>query len=246
MIPSLVSGETEAQIEAALLATSAGAAGRMTVATAAGTSIGPTIGASEGVSTALESGASSINDLDDGVEVVTAVASGPGDLSAIRVYVPDEILHRGRTRAWSVLAGVGLALIAVSVLVADRLSHSIVRPTRQLAAAARQLGSGDLTARVDPEGPPEIAELARSFNDLGSRISSMLDQERELVAELSHRLRTPLTKLRLRTGQIRDPELAAALSGDIDELTAEVNALIGRARAEPANRSSCDLTGRSQ
>lgn len=241
VIPVLVAGGSRDQIEAALLATTSGAEGRMTVETSQGWTIGPEAEMSEGVAAALASGESSITEIDDGVEVVAAVASGPGELSAIRVQVSDGLLRRGQWRAWSVLGGVGVALVALSVFVADRLARNIVQPARRLAAAAHRLGAGDLGATVDPEGPTELAELAGAFNDLGARVSSMLERERELVAELSHRLRTPLTKLRMRTDQVEDLEVSAALSADIDDLTAEVNALITEARAGTADLASCDL-----
>ena len=241
VIPALVAGGTRDQIEAAVLATGSGADGRMTVETSQGWTIGPDIKMSDGLIEALSTGASSINAIDGGVEVVAAVATGGGDLSAVRVHVPNATLRRGQWRAWGVLAGVGAALVALSVFVADRLSRNIVVPTRRLAAAAHQLGEGDLAARVEPDGPAELVELAGAFNDLGDQVSSMLVRERELVAELSHRLRTPLTKLRMRTDHIADPELSAALLADVDALTAEVNELIIEARGAVDAGESCDL-----
>jgi len=241
VIPALAAGGTRDQIEVAMSATESGASGRMTVETSQGWTVGPEIDLSDGVAEALSTGASSINEIDGGVEVVAAVATGGGDLSAVRVHVPNAMLRRGQWRAWGVLAGVGAALVALSVFIADRLSRNIVVPTRRLASAAHQLGEGDLAARVEPDGPAELVELAGAFNDLGDQVSSMLVRERELVAELSHRLRTPLTKLRMRTEHVNDPELAAALLADVDDLTAEVNELINEARGAVEIGESCDL-----
>ena len=117
--------------------------------------------------------------------------------------------------------GVGLVagvLVALSVAVADRLARSIVRPTQRLAVAAHRLGDGALDTRVEPDGPPELVELSSAFNSLGAQVSSMLERERELVAELSHRLRTPLTKLRMRLEQVGDVSLAEELRGDLDDV----------------------------
>jgi len=241
VVPALVAGGTRAQIESAVGATRSGAEGRMSIITTQGWTIGDTIAASPLVEAALQSGASAIADTDGGVEVVAAVASGPGELSAIRVFVSDDVRQSGKWRAWSVLALVGLALVAISVFVADRLAQSIVQPTRQLARAARRLGDGELDARVTPDGPEELVDLAGAFNDLGSRVSSMLDRERELVAELSHRLRTPLTKLRLRVDQVADPELVADLHADIGDLTTVVNGLIHEARGSITSVVPSDL-----
>ena len=240
VVPALVSGSTQAQIVAAVGATSAGRENRMVVVTANGMTIGSEVDSTR-LDLALESGSSAVGDVDGGVEVVAAVASGPNELSAVRVFVDDSELRKGQWRAWMALAAVGVALVGISVLVADRLSRTIVRPTEQLALAARRLGAGDLGAKVQPDGPPELLELAGAFNDLGSQVGSMLERERELVAELSHRMRTPLTKLRLRLEQVTDPELAQQLSDDIDDLTIEVNTLIEEARGSLYVDEDCDV-----
>ena len=87
-----------------------------------------------------------------------------------------------------------------------------------------------MDVRVEPSGPEELAELASAFNALGTRITGMLDNERELVAELSHRLRTQLTSIRLRIEQIDDADTVAELSEDVNELTRVVTGLIEDAR----------------
>ncbi|NOX28840.1 MAG: HAMP domain-containing histidine kinase, partial [Actinobacteria bacterium] len=132
-------------------------------------------------------------------------------------------------------------LVGISVIVADRMARTIVRPTQNLARAARELGDGALDATVEPQGPAELVELAVVFNDLGSLISSMLVRERELVAELSHRLRTPLTTLRLRLDQVADEGLSTELRKDVDGVTAVVNDLINEARGTLVPVSGCDL-----
>ncbi len=229
IVPSLVAGGSRAQIESAVGATRAGREGRMTVVTAEGWLIGLDIDSSA-LDLALSRGSSSIERESDGVEVVTAVAAGPDSLSAVRVFVVSDELRRGQWRAWGTLAAVGLVLVGISVIVADRLARAIVRPTENLATAARHLGQGDLAVRVTPSGPPELQELGGAFNELGDRVGLMLERERELVAELSHRLRTPLTKLRMRIDHVDDADLAADLVADTEDLTAIVNGLISEAR----------------
>lgn len=239
VVPALVSEGTITQIASAIGATDAGREGRMSVMTSQGWTIGEAV-ESERVDAALEAGASSIGPVDGGFEIVAAVATGPGELSAVRVFVEESTLRQGQWRAWGALAGVGVVLVGISVVVADRLSRTIVRPTKTLAAAAKRLGDGDLATMVDPEGPPELVELASTFNELGSRVGSMIDRERELVAELSHRLRTPLTKLRMRVEQVEDRELADSLLGDIDDVTEVVNALIAEARGSLDSAERCE------
>lgn len=241
MVPALAAGGTEAQIEVAVGVTVAGREGRLTVLGADGLVVGPDIERSPAVNGALVAGASAISTVDGGVEVVTAVASGPGQRAAIRVFVPNSTLRRGQWRAWGALVGMGVLLVMLSVVVADRLARTVVLPTRQLALAARRLGDGDLTATVEPEGPEELVGLAVAFNELGSQVASMLDRERELVAELSHRLRTPLTKLRMRVDTLDDPELADDLRSDVGDLAAVVDDVISEARGSLGAESGCDV-----
>ncbi len=241
VVPALVADGTRAEIESALEATISGREGRLSVQTSQGWTIGPETDSARVVQ-ALRDGTSAIGDVDGGVEVVAAVATGPDSLSAIRVFVDSGELRRGQWQAWGTLAGVGVVLVGISVVVADSLARSIVRPTEELADAANRLGAGDLEVKVEPDGPPELLALAGAFNELGSRVGHMLERERELVAELSHRLRTPLTKLQLRIGQIDDPELAGELTTDVHDVTRVVNDLIAEARGALGRHGRCDAS----
>ena len=238
VIPVLVSGGSRAQIESALGATASGREGRMTVVTSQGWLIGPALEGSSRMEAALTTGQSGIGRFGSGVEVVAAVATGPDELSAVRVFVPESDLHRGQWKSWAALGGVAVILVGISVVVADRLARSVTRPAQSLVTAARSLGEGDLDQRVSVEGPPELGELAGVFNNLGDRVRSMLESERELVADLSHRLRTPLTKLRLRIDQVDDPDLRSELEADLAGMAAELDGLITEARSSLQDRSS--------
>ena len=240
VVPSLVSGNTRDEIEGSLLLTASGQEGRMSILTSQGWRIGPEIVTSPRVEQALASGVSDIGEIDDGVEVVSAVASGPDELSVIRVFVPRSMMWNGVPRAWAILAAIGTFLIAISVVVADLLARSVVKPTQDLAAAAHRLGLGDLETRVEPSGPDELVELGEVFNNLGGQVSTMLAREREMVADLSHRLRTPLTKLRLRIDHVGDPELAADLKSDVDDITTVVTNVIREARGAMNRNRRCD------
>ena len=240
VVPSLISENSRDQIEAAMILTASGREGRMSIMTTQGWHIGAEFEPSPRVEEALTLGVSDVGDVNDGVEVVSAVASAPDELSVIRVHVPRRLLWEGVPRAWSILAAIGVFLVAISVLVADLLARSVVRPTQNLANAAFRLGRGELETRVEPSGPEELVELANAVNSLGGQVSTMLARERELVADLSHRLRTPLTKLRLRVDHVTDPALAADLKSDVDDLTAVVTNVIREARGAMNRTQRCD------
>ena len=137
------------------------------------------------------------------------------------------------------LALVAVVLLVVAVLATDRLARSVTRPAADLARTSRALAGGDTRARAEVAGPPEIVDVAEALNLLADRIDELLVAERERVADLSHRLRTPLTALRLDA----EGHGAAALLEDVDRLEAEVSELI-RAARRPLHEEMavrCDL-----
>lgn len=140
-----------------------------------------------------------------------------GGTALIEVFVPAEVLRAGVTRTWSVLGGLGVVLLLLALLVADRLARSMTRPVTELAATAQRLGTGDLAARVQPAGPAEVREVGTAVNQLAGRIGELLAAEREGAADLAHRLRTPLTALRL--------DIDALPAADRDRLMDDVDAL---------------------
>jgi signal transduction histidine kinase len=158
----------------------------------------------------------------------------------VRTFVTDEELTRGVALAWAMVLGLGVALIAIALFAADMLGRSVVRPVSELSDAANRLGEGDLDVRVEPGGPEEISEVGEAFNTLAGRLGSLLVAERESVADLSHRLRTPLTALRLQAEMMSDPMESAQLKADIDDLERAVDELIQAARTRSADPGVVD------
>ena len=126
--------------------------------------------------------------------------------------------------------------------VADRLVGTVTRPIADLARISHRLADGELDARASPTGPPEVREVADGLNQLAGRIRDLIWQERESIADLSHRLRTPLTALRLEAeaaGESADPD--GRLSAQVQALERAVTSLIEDARARgAAGHGRCD------
>lgn len=177
-----------------------------------------------------------------GREVLVS-AQSPGGTAVIRVFVPDAELMRGVPQTWAALLVLGLALVVLGIVLADRLALAVTRPVDGLARVSHRLAGGDLTARAEPGGPPEVRSVALALNHLADRIDELLAAERESVADLSHRLRTPLTGLRLDAESLRDPEEAARLQARVDALERAVSTVITEARHRSAGRGSCDAAG---
>ncbi|CAM3345844.1 sensor histidine kinase [Streptomyces albus] len=164
----------------------------------------------------------------------TAVAGGT---AVVEVFVPDANVTHGVATSWMILAGVGLALIVGSVAVADRLGTRMVRPAERLAGAAHDLGEGRLDVRVPEEGPTELRSAATAFNAMADQVVGLLANEREMAADLSHRLRTPLTVLRLNAASLGEGDAAEQTRAAVAQLEDEVDTIIRTAREQKARTS---------
>ena len=177
-----------------------------------------------------------------GEQVLVAVEGLPGGPAVISIFVPGSVLRHGVTRAWLLLGGVGLLLLVLSVAVADQLARSVVRPIKALALASDRLAAGDLSARATLAGPPEVRRAGAGLNRLAVRIGELLAHERETVADLSHRLRTPLTALRIDAESLRDGAEMERLLADVSAVERTVSGIIREARRPSGDsiRASCD------
>ncbi|MEW6474857.1 MAG: HAMP domain-containing sensor histidine kinase [Actinomycetota bacterium] len=239
LAPVLALTRDTAALEAAVRATNPGARGRMVIILPDDTVVGgPLAGQDAAAEDARDrdnlalarNGRAFSAPARGGIQVLVPVALEADQTAVVRVLVPNSVLERGVASAWAVEAALGITLVASAVFVADRLARTIVRPVDALADAAGRLGEGDLSVRIKPEGPPEVKQVAVAFNRLGDRVGELLEAERELVADLSHRLRTPLTVLRLDAEGLANPEEARRIADDVEELERAVTGVIRQAR----------------
>ncbi|MFD9594964.1 ATP-binding protein [Kitasatospora sp. NPDC059973] len=204
-----------------------------------GATIGEARALAADVGTAGGQGRSFTVEVPGGFALLQPVAVDTGRTAVVEVFVADGDLTRGVSTAWLVLSAVALALVAISVLVADRMGTRIVGSARRLAAAARSLGGGNLAVRVPVDdrqtagSPEELREAAHAFNTMADRVVQLLAAERELAADLSHRLRTPLTVLRLNAASLGEGDAADATRHAVSQLEREVDQIIRSARRAP-------------
>jgi signal transduction histidine kinase len=158
------------------------------------------------------------------------VRTADGTTSVVRIVVPSSVLTQGVGKAWLALGALGIILVLVSVLLADWLARSLVRPIAKLADVTGRLERGELGARVQPGGPREIAAVGQAVNQLAARIGDLVAKEREATADLSHRLRTPLTALRLDVEALGEQAERDRLMADVMAIEGAVNQLIQTAR----------------
>jgi two-component system, OmpR family, sensor kinase len=127
--------------------------------------------------------------------------------------------------ALTVMASVCVVLWTAAAILARRMT----RPLSLLIATTREIGSGNLSARVrlGRHQRGELRSLAESVNDMAQRIERQMKDQRELLAAVSHEVRSPLARLRLGAEILRaDPQNARALDS-IEQEVVELDGLVG-------------------
>ncbi|MDQ4103289.1 MAG: HAMP domain-containing histidine kinase [Actinomycetota bacterium] len=215
---------------------------RTTVLFADGDAIGPDRNVTDDVQRARVTGQAISNDTEQGAEILVPVARGakPGDpenatpdpnhIAVIRVIINSDVVNREVLVSWAIITALGLGLLALAILVANRLAHRLLRPVNALAHTAEELEAGRLEARADITGPPELREVGQALNRLAGRIRELLAAERESVADISHRLRTPIAAVRLEAEQLTDPDERNTMTAGIDSVSRELGHVIQEAR----------------
>jgi signal transduction histidine kinase len=141
------------------------------------------------------------------------LATPAGDTLMFRVAAPllDPPLP------WHLFVQLG-ALTAVLALVLFLVTRSITRPLSKLAVAAEAMGRDIRHPPPPEEGVREIREATRAFSVMQDRLRRYFDSRTRVLAAMSHDLRTPLTRFRLRVEQVGDANLRARFVSDLDEM----------------------------
>lgn len=166
----------------------------------------------------------------DGGRLVSVAGPDPDGALTVCAFVPDATVTEGLTGRLAVLGAAALGVLAVVALVALLLARRLVRDLDEAAGVADRLGRGDLTARYESGGPQEVRRVGSALNRLSGRIEELLVLERETVADLSHRLRTPLTAVRLDVEALPASAAKDELDDHLDQLERTLTAVIRAAR----------------
>ncbi len=202
--------------------------GNITVYLPNGTILGTSVPASPEVTLAQRG--SFFSESDQGLLLYAPVTDMSGGTGVVRHLTPADQITVPIRNARLVLLALSALLLGVSGFLTWKLAQSFLRPIKALSDTAERLGSGDLSARVVPDGPPEIQEIGSLLNRLAERVDELLRIEREDVADLAHRLRTPVTALRLDAEGLSDVEERNRLTHDVDRMAAMVDDVIHEAR----------------
>ncbi len=160
-------------------------------------------------------------------ELSVGTATGP---ASICLYLTADELYDGLVPRILVLLAGSLLVLFLSAIGAELVSRRLARPLEETARTAERLAKGDTDARAPTTGPAEVAKVGAALNGLADRIDEVIAVEREAVADLSHRLRTPLTALRLQVEALPDRERAEELNTQVNTLERTLTAVIRAAR----------------
>ncbi|NLS28721.1 Sensor histidine kinase RcsC [Sphingomonas sp. S2M10] len=131
---------------------------------------------------------------------------------------------------WRLFVVVWLLLSALAAAVfAWAMARRFARPIGAFARAAERLGRDPRAPPIELDGPAEIAEAARAFNDMQARLNRYVDDRATMLAAVAHDLRTPLMRLGLRI-EDADPAIRGACEGDIREMQAMISAVMAYVR----------------
>ncbi|HZW22655.1 ATP-binding protein [Noviherbaspirillum sp.] len=141
---------------------------------------------------------------------------------------PPPITPRGDFTLYAVLF-----LLSIGVLAAI-VARMTLRPLKQLARAATELGNNIERPPLPERGATEIRQAAAAFNAMQTRIRGHIRQRAQILAAITHDLQTPLTRLRLRLEKVEDAELREKLIGDLTAMQGMVREGLDLARSMDA------------
>jgi signal transduction histidine kinase len=173
-------------------------------------------------------------------EVITAhIPGGPNFAASLRLPSGEWLnlrIHLPPPRPWHSETFL-ISFVAMTVAAGLLILWAVRRltlPVRDLAAAAERLGR-DVNATPLPEnGPSEVATAAHAFNTMAERIRTFVGERTGMLAAISHDLRTPITRLKLRAEFMDDDEQRRKMLADLDEMEAMLTDTLAFARDDAA------------
>ena len=157
----------------------------------------------------------SLQDLQNGEVQVEFVRTGPGQALLLPTTITfkdaeDRLYSQNlqNLRTWSIVAVFGLAI--ASGVGGYVLSGMMLRPVRDIAQVASEIGASNLNRRINHQGPhDELKALADTFDSMIDRLEQSFEQQRQFVQDASHELRTPLAAIRMNIEVAEmDPEIS--------------------------------------
>ena len=143
-----------------------------------------------------------------------------------------------QTANWPVRLLLSLAVLLAAVTAVSLLAvRWVTRPLKTLADTAEELGKNIHRPALEERGPLEVVRAARALNTMQARLIGYISERTRVLAAMSHDLKTPITRLRLRAELLEDGALKAKVAADLDEMQSMVGGAVdflrGAASGEP-------------
>ena len=152
------------------------------------------------------------------------LAHGGGVLT----FVAPRDVRRGELAIWF-LAAMILAMITILGAVYLFIRKTL-NPLHTLKAGVNEVGTGRLDHRIPETGPSELRDLAQAFNAMAERLNQLLRSKEQLLLDVSHELRSPITRLKVQLEFLEDADARESLRSDLAEMEAMVATLLESAR----------------
>lgn len=156
-----------------------------------------------------------------GLRFVAQVRLHDGTLATFDTRAPDS------TASWPYRLLLSIAVLLLAVVVVSLIAvRWATRPLKALADAADELGKNINRPPMPETGPVEVARAARAFNTMQTRLAGYIRERTQVLAAMSHDLKTPITRLRLRAELLDDAQLRVKFTSDLQEMESMVAAAL--------------------
>jgi len=179
-------------------------------------------------------------------ELMRASGGGPAFIVQTRLADGMPITFDARPAAstshWPLRMLLSVGVVLLSVLGVTLLAvRWATRPLARLADAAEELGRNIHRPPLPETGPVEVVRAAQAFNRMQSRLGQYLQDRTRFLAAMSHDLKTPITRLRLRAEMLDDPALRARFTADLAEMESMVAATLDFMRGVDADEKTATI-----
>lgn len=149
---------------------------------------------------------------------------------ALLVQLADRswLMFSAPSRSWGLDDGARSLIVVLLVLISTALvtlvaTRRLARPLQHFTQGARRFGADFRAPPIEPVGPHEIRQAILAFNSMQAQLRHFIQDRTQMLAAISHDLRAPLTRLRLRGEFIEDADQQQKLFRDVDEMQAMIN-----------------------
>ncbi|MDB5359578.1 MAG: integral rane sensor signal transduction histidine kinase [Rhodospirillales bacterium] len=188
---------------------------------------------------------------DDGEAYLPALhydRAGHPDAYFMAIALDDQswLVFTALQRSWGMYRSIRIAIICAILLLSTLLvsavtAKQLAAPMKRFVAAARRFGTDPRAPPIEETGPAEFRMAIGAFNAMQAQIARFISDRTEMLAAISHDLRTPLTRMRLRGEFVEDEDQQRRLFQDVDEMQTMVDEALTFFRDNAAEEQSTNF-----